>query len=230
MNGLVMESISYLDMFRIRLFSTFLLFAALLFLNPGIAQEKPGGKKGGKLQQKEVKPPSLRQKVKVEKSQKNSKVFAPKSRVIVSEHRKLKRKVQLEEGDWIKFKMKDEKTNIKGKIMKIKPGKFTVDSIEYKLSEVTEITPKIFSQLKSKSKGYAQIGLGIPIMVAGALGVKLAYDQIDPNSPIVVASALGMTIGTGIFLYGVSHLHNGGKKVLARRKMKKKDGWRFSIR
>lgn len=171
--------------------------------------------------------------VKNRKAPKKSKIEeanVPKGRSLIAEHRQKQRKHTWNEGEKLMYKLKDDPKLYKGVINRIVPGKFVVDSVEIKISDVEMLKARLFSLMKEKSKGYAQIGLSIPILAVGTYVIIFSFESIDNESPTVVASALGMTLGAAIDLYGMSVLKKGLKTAFAGRKMRTEKGWVIKIR
>ena len=156
---------------------------------------------------------------------------ASTGRKLIAQQRQKSRSHTWEVGDKLIFKLKEEgEKKQKGKINRIVPGKLLVDSVEIKLADIQMVKANLFSQMKMKSKGLGQIGLGLPIVALGTYVIVFSYETIDNESPTVVASALGMTLGAAIDLYGLSLLKKGAKTVFAGRKMDKDKGWVIKIR
>lgn len=222
-----MSFIGYSVMSRIGLILVFLFMATSLLAQKG-KEKKPQKQE---MQQRVLPPGAPMQNKKPPKQGKIRRKPASSGRKLIAQHRQKNRSHTWEVGDKLIFKLKEEgEKKQKGEINRIVPGKLLVDSVEIKLADIQMVKANLFSQMKMKSKGLGQIGLGLPIVALGTYVIIFSYESIDNESPTVVASALGMTLGAAIDLYGLSLLKKGAKTVFAGRKMDKEKGWIIKIR
>jgi len=215
------------------------MYSRLLFLLIGLSlssvlfaqKEKPKEEKTPVVNERQMLPPGApAEKSKAPKKSKANRAMTNPGRKLMTQHRQKQRNHSWEEGDKLIYKVKDDKKKYKGRIDRIVPGKLLVDSVEIKLADITMVKANLFSQMKSKSKGMLQIGIGTPVVALGTFVIIYSYQSLDNESPTIVASALGMTLGAAIDLYGFSLMKKGAKSVFAGRKMAKDDGWIIKIR